>query len=67
MKQADAKNQIVALWAKRDRTRLTRLDILAFHHELQKNHPNLLKFNYYGPDKYQIIRAWLEPYVVEPH
>ena len=64
MKQADAKRLIIQLWAKRDRTKLRRLDVLGFYAELQKNHPELLKFKY-GGDKYQVIMAWLSGYIVE--
>jgi hypothetical protein len=64
MKQADAKREIIILWSKRDRNRLTLLDILAFYEEIHHNHPELLQFKYRGHDKYQIVRSWLEPYVI---
>ncbi len=64
MKQNDAKRQIIQLWAKRDRDKLTRLDVLGFYAELGKDHPELLKFKYSG-DKYQVIMAWLSGYIVE--
>ncbi len=66
IKEADAKREIRLLWSQRDRNRLTLLDILAFYGEIEKEHPELLQFKYSG-DKYQAVRAWLEPYVVEPH
>lgn len=64
MKQKDAKRQIIQLWARRDRNKLTRLDVLGFYAELEKEHRELLKFKY-GGDKYQVIMAWLSDYIVE--
>ena len=64
MKQADAKRQIISLWAKRDRSKLTSLDVLGFYEELKKNHPELLKLHYQG-DPYQLVKSWLGPYIVE--
>jgi hypothetical protein len=64
MKQEDAKRQIILLWSKRDRDKLTQLDILGFYGNLEQNRPDLLYFKCSG-DKYQIIKTWLNPYVVE--
>ncbi len=64
MKQQDAKRQIIQLWSKRDRNKLTMLDILGFYPQLEKEHPELLKFKYRG-DKYQIVKAWLTPYTLQ--
>ena len=64
MKQQDAKRQIIQLWSKRDRNKLTMLDILGFYLQLEKEHPELLKFKCRG-DKYQIVKAWLTPYTLQ--
>jgi len=64
MKQSDVKRQIRLLWAKRDRNKLTRLDVIGFYHELERDHPDLLRFRCAG-DKYQVIMAWLADYIVE--
>ena len=64
MKQEDARRQIRLLWSKRDRDRLTRLDVSTFYEELRRDHPELLKFKNPG-DKYQIVMAWLRGYIVE--
>ena len=42
MKQQDAKRRIVQLWSKRDRNKLTMLDILGFYLQFGKEHPELL-------------------------
>lgn len=64
MKQEEAKKQIIRMWGKREQGKHKRIDILGFYCHLEKNHPELLKFRYRG-DKYQIIKAWLLPYIAE--
>ena len=63
MKQDDAKHAVIRLWGKREKGCNTELDILDLYNDIEKNHPELLKFKCSG-DKYQRIKAWIIPYVV---
>jgi hypothetical protein len=64
MKQDEAKKQIIRLWGKREKGNHNRIDVLAFYDQLEKDHPDFLKFKYNG-DKYQKVMSWLSGYIVE--
>lgn len=66
MTQKEAKIKIIALWDAQPKNSLTRTEILAFWGYLQNNHPDLLKFNYKGNDKYTKVKSWVLPYTGEP-
>ena len=60
MKQEDAKKQIINLWSKSKKNKQG-LNVLNFYRSLEKEHPELLKFQC-NEDKYQRIKGWLRPH-----
>ena len=54
MKQSDAKKAIIELWMKRPDGQRRQQDIKYFYPQVEREHPELLKFRYAG-DKWQLF------------
>jgi len=59
----DRKRAIIQLWLKRPPDERTRNHVSAFYGWLDQNRRELRPATHKGKDPYQLVQAWLTPYV----
>ena len=64
--QDEAEEKIRAEWLLNwPEEKRTQPGIIAFYSYLEKHKPNLLRFRYSGPDKYQKVKSFLKDLTLE--